>query len=110
MTRPAQSPADAPRTLPRDTGPVRLYAGAVRHLAGRVARWCASRLLRAADRIDPRLTPTAVAHLSAATLAARAASKARHPSTFPVHDAPGLVLTLNRRPTGHGASEGDPDL
>jgi hypothetical protein len=110
MTRPAQSPADAPRSLPRDTGPVLLYAGAVRHLTGRVARFLAVRLLRAADRMDPRPSPRETAGAIPVVLAAsRAASRARHPSSFPVHQAPGVVLTLSR-PTGHGASEGDPDL
>jgi hypothetical protein len=113
MTRPAQSPVDAPRTLPRDTGPVLLYAGALRHLAGRAARFLAVRLLRTAERMDPRRSPRDAPGAAPVVEAARAASLARHPSAWP-HGVPAVTPGI-RHPhlsvvTGHGASEGDPDL
>lgn len=86
----AQAPAEAPRRLPRDTGLAGLYAGALRHLAGRAARSVGRRLYCFA------LCPcsTAPAAETEEPTAAERASRARHPSSWPVHSAPGLVLNV----------------
>lgn len=86
-------PAEAPRRLPRDSGLPGLYAGALRHLAGRAARTVAAAVRRAADLLDPADTATAAFYQEALTAAQRA-SRARHPSSWPVHPAPGLVVNV----------------
>jgi hypothetical protein len=118
--RPAQSPSDAPGLASLDSGPLRLYGDAVRHLAVRALLSCTHGLRDLADnltRLRWRLEDATTRNQAVAADADRAASRARHPSA---DRRPRLValpsLADNRfdlqftHRTGHGASEGDPDL
>lgn len=89
MPAPAQLPSDAADSPAGMTGLPALYAGALRHLAGRVARSVGERLTRTGNRLDPPqrrrsdFTPLAV--------------QSRHPSAWPAEE-PGNVVHITRSP------------
>lgn len=105
VPRALNAPVSPSEPVARPDTPPPWSPAALRPLVGRVVASCALRLVRLADRIDPQEPPTTRNR-------AVEESKARHPAfggpvpaavvvPFPSH----LV-----RGTGHGASEGDPDL
>lgn len=79
VTPPAQSPVEPARPLARDSGPLALYAGALRHLAGRAAVSLAAGSLRIASWAVRDTARDRAVHANAAAQA----RAARHPSTRP---------------------------
>jgi hypothetical protein len=129
-TPPAQRPVEPARTLLRDSGPAALYAGVLRHLAGRAAVLLASASLRltrwatARDRavpppgLDLGLRPCLCGMGDAADRDHKQGCRRRGDydramarlSVLPGGYAQGRADLQFTHHAGHGASEGDPDL